>query len=310
VATREGEFAGLEELRRRGEANGLTGLQSLGPEQLREIEPHASGLRALLVPSTGITDYAAVCAKYAELIQIQGGAILTSNAVTGLQQHASEITVETSRAAFSTNYVINCAGLFSDRICRMAREEPDIMIVPFRGEYYDLIPERASLVRGLIYPVPDPRFPFLGVHFTRRVNGSVDAGPNAVFAFRREGYRRSDFNLNDVASSIAFPGLWRMAARHWRSGVDEFRRSFSKSEFVQALRRLIPEVKGEDLVPGTSGVRAQALKRDGTLVDDFYFVTSKRMLHVLNVPSPAATASIAIGRSLVDTAGKNWSWSV
>jgi L-2-hydroxyglutarate oxidase LhgO len=310
VATREDEFAGLEELRRRGEANGLTGLQSLGPEQLRETEPHASGLRALLVPSTGITDYAAVCTKYAELIQAQGGTILTSNAVTGLRQHASEITVETGRAKFSTNYVINCAGLFSDRICRMAGEESEVMIVPFRGEYYDLIPERASLVRGLIYPVPDPRFPFLGVHFTRRVNGSVDAGPNAVFAFRREGYRRSDFNLNDVASSIAFPGLWRMAARHWRSGVDEFRRSFSKSEFVQALRRLIPEVKGEDLVPGTSGVRAQALKRDGALVDDFYFVTSKRMLHVLNVPSPAATASIAIGRSLVDTVGKNWSWSI
>jgi L-2-hydroxyglutarate oxidase LhgO len=310
VATREDEFAGLEELRRRGEANGLTGLQSLGPEPLREIEPHASGLRALLVPSTGITDYAAVCAKYAELIQIQGGAILTSNAVTGLRQHASEITVETSRAAFSTNYVINCAGLFSDRICRMAGEDPGVMIVPFRGEYYDLIPERTSLVRGLIYPVPDPRFPFLGVHFTRRVNGSVDAGPNAVFAFRREGYRRSDFNLNDLASSIAFPGFWKMAARHWRSGVDEFHRSFSKSEFVQALRRLIPEVTGEDLVPGTSGVRAQALKRDGTLVDDFYFVTSKRMMHVLNVPSPAATASLAIGRSLVDTAGKNWSWNI
>jgi L-2-hydroxyglutarate oxidase len=216
--------------------------------------------------------------------------------------------VETSKAAFSTKYLINCAGLFSDRICRMAGEEPDVMIVPFRGEYYDLIPERASLVRGLIYPVPDPRFPFLGVHFTRRVNGSVDAGPNAVFAFRREGYRRSDFSLNDMASSVMFPGLWRMAARHWRSGLHEFYRSFSKSEFVRALRRLIPEVCEKDLVPGTSGVRAQALRRDGTLVDDFQFVPSRRMLHVLNVPSPAATASIPIGRVIGEMAAKNFGW--
>jgi L-2-hydroxyglutarate oxidase len=179
------------------------------------------------------------------------------------------------------------------------------MIVPFRGEYYHLIPERASLVRALIYPVPDPRFPFLGVHFTRRINGSVDAGPNAVFAFRREGYRRNDFNLNDMASSLAFPGFWRMAARHWRSGVDEFRRSFSKAKFVRALQKLIPEVKGEDMVSAASGVRAQALRRDGTLVDDFYFVTSKKMLHVLNVPSPAATASLLIAQAIVNLAGDN-----
>jgi L-2-hydroxyglutarate oxidase len=309
VATHEDEFPRLEELRRRGEANGLTGVHSIGPEQLREIEPHACGLRALVVPSTGITDYAAVCAKYAELIQAQGGIIRTSTAVTGLRQLADEIAVETSGPAFCTNYLINCAGLFSDRISRMAGEEPDVMIVPFRGEYYDLIPERSSLVRGLIYPVPDPRFPFLGVHFTRRINGSVDAGPNAVFAFRREGYHRTDFNLTDMASSLIFPGFWRMAVRHWRSGVDEFRRSFSKPAFVRALQRLIPEVIEKDLVPGSSGVRAQALKRDGTLVDDFQFVPSRRMLHVLNVPSPAATASIAIGRSIVDTASKNWSWT-
>jgi L-2-hydroxyglutarate oxidase LhgO len=309
VATRKDEFAGLEELRRRGEANGLTGIRSIDPEHLREIEPHASGLRALLVPSTGITDYGVVCAKYAELIQAQGGVLLTSHTVTGLRQHSGEITVETSRATFSTNYLINCAGLFSDRISRMTGEEPDVMIVPFRGEYYHLIPQRTSLVRALIYPVPDPRFPFLGVHFTRRINGSVDAGPNAVFAFQREGYRCNDFNVRDMASSIVFPGLWRMAAQHWRSGVEEFRRSFSKPAFVRALGRLVPEVKEKDLVPGASGVRAQALKRDGTLVDDFYFVASKKMLQVLNVPSPAATASIAIGRSIVDTASKNWAWS-
>jgi L-2-hydroxyglutarate oxidase len=305
VATHEEEFAGLEELRRRGETNGLTGVQSIGPEQLREIEPHARGLRALVVPSTGITDYGAVCAKYAELIRAQGGIILTSTAVTGLRQLADDIVVETKESTLSTTYLINSAGLFSDRVSRMAGEVPDVMIVPFRGEYYDLIPERAQLVRALIYPVPDPRFPFLGVHFTRRIGGSVDAGPNAVLAFRREGYRRTDFNLNDVASSLGFPGFWRMAARHWRSGLDEFRRSFSKSEFLHALQRLVPEICEEDLVPGSSGVRAQALRRDGTLVDDFHFVPSGKMLHVLNVPSPAATASLMIGKAIAEMAARS-----
>jgi (S)-2-hydroxyglutarate dehydrogenase len=305
VATQQEEFPRLEELRRRGEANGLTGVQAIGPEQLREIEPHACGLRALVVPSTGITDYAEVCAKYAELIQTQGGTILTSTAVTGLRKLASEIMIETNGPAFSTTYLINCAGLFSDRISRMAGEEPDVMIVPFRGEYYDLIPERSSLVRALIYPVPDPRFPFLGVHFTRRVNGGVDAGPNAVLALRREGYGRTDFSLQDLASSLAFPGFWSMAAKHWRSGLDEFRRSFSKPAFVHALQRLVPEIRDKDLAPGSSGVRAQALRRDGTFVDDFQLVPSRNMMHVLNVPSPAATASLLIARAIVDIAGKN-----
>ena len=302
VATYPEEFPRLEELRRRGEANGLTGLQLIGPEQLREIEPHASGLRALVVPSTGITDYAAVCEKYAELIHAQGGTILTSTTVTGLRNLTSEVVVETSGASFSTTYLINCAGLFSDRIAGMAGGKPDIIIVPFRGEYYDLIPQRSSLVRALIYPVPDPQFPFLGVHFTRRVSGTVDAGPNAVLAFRREGYERTDFSLRDLASSLAFPGFWRMAAQHWRSGLDEFHRSFSKPAFVRALQRLLPELRAEDLIPGGSGVRAQALRRDGTLVDDFQFVPSGKMLHVLNVPSPAATASLVIGRTIVNTA--------
>jgi L-2-hydroxyglutarate oxidase LhgO len=302
VATHEEEFPRLEELRRRGEANGLTGLQSIGPEELREIEPHASGLRALVVPATGITDYAAVCDKYAEIITARGETILTSTEVTGIKRHGDEITVETSRGAFSGKSLINCAGLFSDRISRMAGDDPQVMIVPFRGEYYDLIPERSSLVRSLIYPVPDPRFPFLGVHFTRRISGSVDAGPNAVLAFRREGYKRTDFNLRDLGSSLIFPGFWRMAAKNWRSGLDEFHRSFSKPAFVRALQRLVPEVRDEDLVPGGSGVRAQALTRDGALVDDFQFVPSGRMLHVLNVPSPAATASLLIGRTIVSTA--------
>jgi L-2-hydroxyglutarate oxidase len=304
VATREDELPGLEELRRRGEANGLTGLRLIGADELHDFEPHVSGLRALVVPSTGITNYAAVCAKYAELISSQGGCISTSTAVTGLTRHAEEIVVETKRGVFSTNFLINCAGLFSDRVARMGGDDPQVMIVPFRGEYYDLTPERSSLVRNLIYPVPDPRFPFLGVHFTRRISGSVDAGPNAVFAFRREGYRRTDFNLRDLASLIAFPGFRRMAAKNWRNGLDEFHRSLSKPAFVRALQRLVPEVREEDLVPGGSGVRAQAVTRDGALVDDFKFVPSEKMLHVLNVPSPAATASLVIGKTIVETAEK------
>jgi (S)-2-hydroxyglutarate dehydrogenase len=269
---------------------------------LREIEPHATGMQALVVPSTGITDYAKVCEKYAELISSRGGTVLTSAAATGIRRLAREIIVETSRGAFSTTSLINCAGLFSDRISRMAGDEAGVMIIPFRGEYYDLVPERASLVRALIYPVPDPRFPFLGVHFTRRISGKVDAGPNAVLALAREGYRHSDISFRDLASSLAFPGFWRMARQHWRNGLDEFRRSLSKPAFVRALQRLLPEVGERDLVPGGSGVRAQALKPDGALVDDFLFVPSGKVLHVLNVPSPAATASLAIGKTIVDTA--------
>jgi len=305
VATRADELARLEELRRRGEANGLTGLRLIGPEELREIEPHASGLQALVVPSTGVTDYAAVCEKYAELIAARGGTVLTSAAATGIRRMASEILVETPQGAFSATALINCAGLFADRISRMAGDDPAVMIVPFRGEYYNLVPERASLVRALIYPVPDPRFPFLGVHFTRRITGKVDAGPNAVLALAREGYRHTDISVRDLASSFAFPGFWRMARQHWRNGLHEWHRSLSKAAFVRALQRLLPEVGAKDLVPGGSGVRAQALKPDGTLVDDFQFVPSGKVLHVLNVPSPAATASLTIGKVIVDMAADN-----
>ena len=302
VATEADEFPRLEELRQRGEANGLTGLRMIGPEELREIEPHATGLRALVVPSTGITDYARVCEKYAELISAAGGTVLLSAAATGIRRMPNEIVVETSRGVFSAAALINCAGLFSDRVSRMAGDEPGVMIVPFRGEYYDLIPERAALVKALIYPVPDPRFPFLGVHFTRRITGRVDAGPNAVFALAREGYRHTDINLRDLASAATFPGFWRMAGKHWRNALDEWHRSLSKPAFVRALQRLLPEVGEKDLVPGGSGVRAQALKPDGALVDDFQFVPSGKILHVLNVPSPAATASLTIGKTIVDTA--------
>ena len=302
VATHEGELPGLEELRRRGEANGLTGLRLIGPEQLREIEPHATGLQALVVPSTGVTDYAVVCEKYTELIAANGGTVLTSAPAKAIRRSRNEVVVETPRGAFSANCLINCAGLYSDRISRLSGDNAGVIIVPFRGEYYDLVPERASLVRALIYPVPDPRFPFLGVHFTRRVTGRVDAGPNAVLALAREGYRHTDVNLRDLASSFAFPGFWRMARQNWRNGVGEWHRSLSKRAFVRALQRLLPAVTTEDLVAGGSGVRAQALKPDGTLLDDFQFVPSERILHVLNVPSPAATASLMIARTVVDTA--------
>jgi (S)-2-hydroxyglutarate dehydrogenase len=305
VATHADELPRLDDLRKRGEANGLTGLRLIGPEELHEIEPHASGLQALVVPSTGITNYAAVCEKYAELISSRGGTVLTSAAATAIRRLSDEIVVETPRGSFSASSLINCAGLHSDRIARMAGDDPRVMIVPFRGEYYDIVPERASLVRALIYPVPDPRFPFLGVHFTRRITGSVDAGPNAVLALAREGYRHSDLNLRDLASSLAFPGFWRMARQHWRNGLDEWHRSLSKSAFVSALQRLLPEITGNDLVPGGSGVRAQALKPDGSLVDDFQFVPSGKILHVLNVPSPAATASLTIGKAIVDMAASD-----
>src|SRR6202011_3703924 len=283
VATGADELPRLEELRRRGDANGLIGLRMIGPEELREIEPHATGIQALVVSSTGITDYARVWEKSGDLFSARGGTVLFSAAATGIRRGAGEIVIETSRGAFSTTSLINCAGLFSDRISWMAGDDPGVMIVPFRGEYYDLVPDRASLVRGLIYPVPDPRFPFLGVHFTRRVSGNVDAGPNAVLALSREGYRHSDISLRDLASSLSFPGFWRMARQHWRNGFDEFRRSFSKPMFVRALQRLVPEVSAKDLVPGGSGVRAQALKPDGAVVDDFQFVPSGKVLHVLNV---------------------------
>jgi (S)-2-hydroxyglutarate dehydrogenase len=306
VATGPDELPRLEELRQRGEANGLTGLRLIGPEELREIEPHANGLKALLVPSTGVTDFARVCEKYAELITARGASVRTSAAVSAIRRLPGEIVVETSAGAFSADALINCAGLYSDRISRMAGDDPGVMIVPFRGEYYDLVPERAALVRALIYPVPDPRFPFLGVHFTRRITGKVDAGPNAILALAREGYRHTDVSVRDLADSLTFPGFWRMARRHWRNGLGEWHRSLSKSAFVRALQRLLPEVRENDLVPGGSGVRAQALKPDGALVDDFQFVPSGRVLHVLNVPSPAATASLTVGKTIVDLAAANF----
>ncbi|HXY14179.1 MAG TPA: L-2-hydroxyglutarate oxidase [Terriglobales bacterium] len=302
VATSTGEIPRLNALLERGRANGIAGLNLLNREQVREIEPNCGGVAWLHVPGTGITNYEKVCQKYADLIVGQGASLKTSTEVKRVVQVAGETVVETSRGCFSTGYVINCAGLHSDRISRMSGVTPEVQIIPFRGEYYDLTPERKHLVRNLIYPVPDLRFPFLGAHFTRRISGEVDAGPNAVLAFKREGYRKTDFDLHDVSETLSYAGFWKMAAKYWRDGTAEFYRSFRKSAFVRALQKLVPDIRSSDLVPDGSGVRAQALRPDGSLVDDFQFVCTKNMLHVWNVPSPAATASLAIGREISNMA--------
>ena len=300
VATDRSELPGLEELMRRGTANGVPGLAMIGREQLREREPHCTGIAALSVPGTGITNYAIVAQKYAELIQAAGGRILTSCEVRAIVQHSAGTVLETSQGAIQASRVINCAGLHSDRIMRMAGEDNGLKIVPFRGEYYEIVPSRRKLVRNLIYPVADPRFPFLGVHFTRRISGGIEAGPNAVLALKREGYRKTDFNLKDAVETAIFPGFWRMAAKYWRSGMGEYYRSLNKQAFTRALQKLIPEIRAADLEPAGAGVRAQALDSSGGLLDDFAIVRSKQMIHVCNVPSPAATASLIIGRQIAE----------
>ena len=302
VASGEDELPRLQALFERGQANGIAGLKMLDAAGLREIEPHCGGLRGIHVPGTGITDYAAVSRKYADLIGARGGTIQTGVRVVGVNSSAQETVVETTRGSISTKYLINCAGLQSDRVGKIAGQKPEAMIVPFRGEYYDLVPEKYSLVRGLIYPVPDPRFPFLGVHFTRRIHGGVDAGPNAVLAFKREGYRARDFDMDDTVSMLRYSGFWHMARRYWRSGAEEFYRSWNKRAFVKDLQKLVPEVREKDLVPGGAGVRAQALRPDGSIVDDFQFSASGNQLHVYNVPSPAATASLPIGSAIAQMA--------
>lgn len=304
VATSDDEAPRLDDLLARGEANGLTGLRLVEGAAMREIEPHVGGVRALKVPATGITDYTLVTEKYAEIAMARGVEIKTGAGVVGFGRTASEVVVKTRAGEFATRYVVNCAGLYSDRVAQLARHDPGMMLVPFRGEYYDLAPARAHLVRALIYPVPDPAYPFLGVHFTRRIHGNVDAGPNAVLAGRREGYRRTDFDLGETMEVIEYAGFRAMARRHWKNGLGEIRRSWSKRGFVRSCQLLVPDVRMEDMTAGGSGVRAQAVEHDGTLVDDFRFVARERFLHVLNVPSPAATASLPIGREIVDMVKK------
>ena len=300
VATAPDEVLRLQQLHQRGIANGVPGLRQLDRDEFRELEPHANGICALHVPSTGIVDYKDVANKYAELIALAGGDLAFGAKVIGLRDDGGANIVETTAGTFRARYVINCAGLYSDTITRMAGCKTDLEIIPFRGEYYEIKPERRYLVRNPIYPVPDPRFPFLGVHFTRHVDGSVEAGPNALLALRREGYAGSDPDLTEAVEMLRWPGFWKMARRFWRKGFDEQYRSWVKSAFTRALQQLVPELTADDLVPGGSGVRAQAVDRHGNLLDDFNFVHSRRMIHVCNVPSPAATASLEIGREVVD----------
>ncbi|MGA2372268.1 MAG: L-2-hydroxyglutarate oxidase [Candidatus Korobacteraceae bacterium] len=300
VATTPEEVPRLEDLHQRGTANGVPGLRMLQREQFREIEPHCEGVRALQVPSTGIVDYTAVAQKYSALIQEAGGKIVLGARVVALHDDGGTNIVETLAGSFRARYVINCAGLYSDTITRMAGVETNLEIIPFRGEYYEVRPERRNLVKALIYPVPDPRFPFLGVHFTRRVNGSVEAGPNALLAFRREGYTGATPHLAEAMETLRFPGFWKMARKYWRMGLAEQYRSWVKAAFVKALQKMVPELQESDLAQGGSGVRAQAVDINGNLVDDFYFVHSANMIHVCNVPSPAATASLEIGKEIVE----------
>jgi (S)-2-hydroxyglutarate dehydrogenase len=299
VATNAAEAARLDLLLAGGEANGLREMRLLDHAAMREIEPHVGGVRALHVPSTGITDYSEVTEKYAAVARSNGVEIKIGAQVTGFTSEGSDVVVKTSAGDLVARFVVNCAGLYSDRIARMAGHEPGVMIIPFRGEYFDLAPLRTELVRGLIYPLPDPAYPFLGVHFTKRIHGNVDAGPNAVLAFRREGYRRTNFNFGEAMEIFGYSGFRAMAGKHWKNGLSELRRSWRKKEFVRSCQALVPEVQMEDLAPGGSGVRAQAVAGDGSLVDDFHFVAKDRFLHVLNVPSPAATASLPIGREII-----------
>lgn len=307
VATRADELPALDELQRRGLANGLRGLRRLGPEEIREHEPHVAGIAALHVPDTGIVDYVQVCEAYAERVRLRGGEIRTGARLLSMARRGAELRLRTAAGDFVCRNLVNCAGLQSDRVARLCGVNPGLQIVPFRGEYYELKPASRHLVRHLIYPVPDPRFPFLGVHFTRMVDGGVEAGPNAVLAFKREGYRKTSFSLRDTLQFSAYPGFWKMALRFWKTGMGEYRRSFSKEAFVRALQRLLPEIGTADLEAGGAGVRAQALAPDGALVDDFRIREAERMIHVLNAPSPAATASIAIGRTIAAMALKNFS---
>jgi L-2-hydroxyglutarate oxidase len=300
VATDAEEVTALDGLLRRGQQNGVPDLEVIGAEQIRRLEPHCSGLAALRVPGGAITDFAAVTRKYAELVQAAGGEVHTATRVEAIRQQNGRITAETRAGEFSAHRLINCAGLHSDRVARLAGADPGVTIVPFRGEYYELTQAKQGLVRGLIYPLPDPKYPFLGVHLTRHLDGRITAGPNAVLALKREGYRKTDLDLGDTLSLFGRASFWRMAARYWPSGVEQMYRSWSKRAFTRKLQRLLPEVQESDLVPGKTGVRAQAVDPDGKLVDDFRIVREQRMIHVLNVPSPAATASLAIGKVIAE----------
>ncbi|HKY07220.1 MAG TPA: L-2-hydroxyglutarate oxidase [Candidatus Binatia bacterium] len=311
VATSREELPRLDELQRRGEANGLRGLEVIAAERLKELEPHATGIKGLFVPETGIIDYKKVADAYADRIRDAGGDIRLSQRVVGILERPDEIVLQTSGGDYRTKYLINCCGLQSDLIAKMTSGanqdgEPEHRIIPFRGEYYTLAPERQFLVKNLIYPVPDPTFPFLGVHFTRMAKGGVEAGPNAVLAYAREGYRHTHINMKDLWETVSFKGFWAMTGKYWQTGFGELYRSLSKTAFVRALQKLLPEIRESDLVPGGAGVRAQAVSASGALVDDFVIKQGRNMIHILNAPSPGATASLAIGQQICAMAEKNF----
>lgn len=308
VATDERELPVMERIFQNGSANGVEGIAKIGPEEIRRIEPAAAGIAGIHVPSAGIIDFTAVANKLAELIQANGrqNRVLTSHKVIGFDKHDFYTSVVTSKSAISTRYILNCAGLQCDRVARMDGIDPGMQIVPFRGDYCDLTEAAAAKVKNLVYPVPDPAFPFLGVHFTRMIAGGVECGPNAVFSFKREGYGKTDFNLRDTWDALTNSGTWRLFLRHWRYGLGEYARAFSKKLLLKQLQRLVPSIAPEDLKPGNAGVRAQALGPRGELVDDFKIEATKDAIHVLNAPSPAATASLAIGEHIAKLAAERF----
>jgi len=300
VATNKAEIPALNMLEERGRANGLTGIKRIASEEIKLYEPHASGIDGLFVPQTGIVDYIAVTNKYAELLKAKGGEIKLNSKLTAVKRDGKDLILRTEHEECRTKFVVNCGGLQSDRIAKLFGVDPKLQIISFRGEYYQIKKEKEYLVNNLIYPVPDPQFPFLGVHFTRMIGGGVEAGPNAVFAFSKEGYKKSDINLSELFSSLTYPGFIKIAAKYWKTGMGEMYRSFSKSAFTSALQKLIPEIKEEDLEEGGSGVRAQACSKDGKLIDDFLIVENGKILNVCNAPSPAATSSLSIGSYIKD----------
>ena len=299
VATQESELPLLDQLFQRGLANELPATK-LVAEQVREIEPHVRCLGGIKVPTTGIVDYKEVCTKFADLVRERGGTVITGARVVGIGEVNGTHRIETTRGGFEARFLINCAGLHSDRVARLAGLQPQARIVPFRGEYYELVPEKRHLVNTLIYPVPNPAFPFLGVHFTKMIDGSVHAGPNAVLALKREGYHKTSFNLRDFLETMTYGGFWKLARKNLDEGLMEILRSLSKTAFIRSLQRLIPEVQPDDVVPTHAGVRAQALMPDGNLVDDFLILRGRNSCHVCNAPSPAATASLEIGRTVAE----------
>jgi len=302
VATQESELPELEKLYQRGLENGLTKITKITQAEAKEIEPHLNILAGLKVPYTGIIDYTAVCEKLAELVQAKGGVVLTGHKVSQIEVKNEQVEIVCAQGTFYTDKYINCAGLYSDKIAGLVQKNIDTRIIPFRGEYYMLKPEKRYLVKHLIYPVPDPNFPFLGVHFTRMIDGGVEAGPNAVFAFKREGYKMSDVDLEEMFESLAWPGFRKVMLKYWKTGLGEFHRSFSKAAFTKALQKLIPEVQEDDLIPAEAGVRAQACDKLGGLLDDFKIIEGERAIHILNAPSPAATSSLSIGSTIAKMA--------